>query len=367
MGKFNQVSAGQVEFIQVCDVYEPYQQMAQKLALEGAKATVEYREVLNNKDVVAILNAIPDHWHAQVVIDAARAGKGVYTEKPFALNIEQGAKIVKAVRNTKQIVQVGMQRRSSEMVGGAKKLVADGALGEVRLARAQWYVNRKPIPKKMKLEGQLDGERFQGPIKTRRPLGEVRFFHWRSFFDYNGGHMTDQGTHLMNVIQRFCNDGKPPKAAHCQGMTLVQTNGEVPDTFNAMFEYPTFVATWTLFYGNSYEAAWKIALHGSWATMVPDDDRYRVYPEVWKRPDISPAPVHNFKGGIPTEPPVKNFIECVKSRQEPNAPVEVDHHAETGQHLANIAFWQKRRVTLGDDGTARESLIADSATTRETG
>jgi predicted dehydrogenase len=211
VGNFNQVGAEKVEFIQVCDVYEPYQQVALKMAREGARATVEYREVLNNKDVDAILNATPDHWHAQVVIDAVRAGKDVYTEKPFALNIEQGAKIVRAVRATRQIVQVGMQRRSSEMVRDAKKLVEEGALGEVRLARAQWYWNRKQLPKTMKLEGPLDWERFQGPIKKRRPLDELRFFNWRSFFDYNGGHMTDQGTHLMDVIQWFCNDGKPPR------------------------------------------------------------------------------------------------------------------------------------------------------------
>jgi predicted dehydrogenase len=133
-------------------------------------------------------------------------------------------------------------------------------------------------------------------------------------------------------------------------MTLVHTTGEVPDTFNATFEYPTFLATWTLCYGNSYEDGWKINIQGSKATMVLDDDGYRVYPEVWKRPDIPPAPIHSFKGGIPTEPHVKNFIECVKSRQEPNAPVEVGHNAVTGPHLANLAFWQKRRVTLGDDG-----------------
>jgi len=350
MGIFNKVGAEQVDFIQVCDVYEPYQQMALKLARESAKATVEYREVLNNKDVDAILNATPDHWHSQVVIDAVQAGKDVYTEKPFALSIEQGAKIVKAVRSTKQIVQVGMQRRSSEVVRGAKKLVEDGALGEVRLARAQWYRNLKPFPKTMKLEGPLDWERFQGPAKKRRPLDEVRFFHWRSFFDYNGGHMTDQGTHLMDVIQWFCNNGKPPKVALCQGQTLVQTNGEVPDTFSATFEYPTFLATWTLCYGNSYEDGWKITLQGSKATMVLDVDGYRVYPEVWKRPNIPVAPIHDLKGGLPTEPHVQNFIECVRSRQEPNAPVEAGHNAVTGPHLANLALLQKKRAVLNDDG-----------------
>jgi predicted dehydrogenase len=349
MNSFLKVGGSQVEFIQVSDVYEPRQTEALKLCREGAKATYEYRDILNNKEVIAILNATPDHWHAQVVMDAVAAGKDVYTEKPFALSIEQGARIVKAVRSTKQIVQVGMQRRSSEMVRGAKKLIEDGVLGEIALARAQWYWNRPVDVNRMKFRGKLDWERFQGPAKKRHELIPPRFFAWRSFFDYNGGHMTDQGTHLMDVIQWFCNDGRPPRAALCHGMIAMQTFGEVPDTFSAVFEYPNFMATWTLCYANSYEDSWKITIQGKKATMVLDDDGYRVFPEVWKRPNIPPATTHDFKGGIPTEPHVANFLECVRSRKEPNAPVEVGHNAVAGPHLANLAFLQKKRAVL-DEG-----------------
>jgi predicted dehydrogenase len=349
MSSFLKVSP-QVELIQVCDVYEPYQQLALKMAREGAKATYEYKDVLNNKDVDAILNGTPDHWHAQIVIDAVAAGKDVYTEKPFALSIEQGAKIVKAVRNSKQIVQVGMQRRSSEMVQAAKKLVSDGVLGEVALARAQWYWNRPVDPSKWSFKGNLDWDRFQGPAKRRHEKTPPRFFSWRSFFDYNGGHMTDQGTHLMDVIQWFCNDGKPPRAAVCHGRIAWHTFGEVPDTFSAVFEYPTFMATWTLCYANSYQDSWKITIQGTKGTMELDDDGFRVFPETWKRPNIPPRAIHEFKGGIPTDPHVANFLDCVRSRKEPNAPVEVGHNAVTGPHLANLAMLQKKRVVLSDDG-----------------
>jgi predicted dehydrogenase len=350
MGSFNKLG-DQVEFIHVCDVYEPNINAALKLARTGAKSTMDYRELLGNKEVVAILNATPDHWHAGVLMDAVAAGKDAYSEKPFSYSIEQGAKMVKAVRATKQIVQVGMQRRSSEAVRSAKKLVDDGVLGEVVMARAQWFWNRKPMPQKMELAGKLDWERFQGPAKKHYPLDERRFFHWRNFSDYNGGHLTDQGTHLMDVIQWFCNDGKPPRSAVCQGMITVHKGADVPDTFCAVYEYPTFLATWTLCYGNSYEDAWKIHLQGKKATMVLDDDGYRVFPEPWNRPNIPPKPTHEYKGGIPTEPHVKNFLDCVKSRQEPNAPVEVGHNAVTGPHLGNLALRQQKRVVLSDDGT----------------
>lgn len=349
MGSFNKFPE-QVEFIHVADVYEPNINAGLKLSRAGAKSTMDYRQLLDDKDVVAILNATPDHWHHNVLVDAVAAGKDAYTEKPFAYSIELGAKMVKAVRATKQIVQVGMQRRSSEAVRSAKKLVDDGVLGEVVMARAQWFWNRKPMPQKLELAGKLDWERFQGPAKKRYALDERRFFHWRNFSDYNGGHLTDQGTHLMDVIQWFCNNGNPPNSAVCQGAIYVHKGADVPDTFCAVYEYPSFIATWTLCYGNSYEDAWKIHLQGKKATMVLDDDGYRVYPEPWQRPNIPPQPIHEYKGGIPTEPHVKNFLDCVRSRQEPNAPVEVGHKAVTGPHLGNLALRAQKRIVLGPDG-----------------
>jgi predicted dehydrogenase len=349
MGSFNRLGDA-IEFIHVCDVYEPNINNTLRLARTGAKTTMDYRQLLDDKDVVGVLNATPDHWHAPVLMDAVAAGKDVYTEKPFSYSIEEGAKMVKAVRATKQIVQVGMQRRSSEAVRNAKKLVDDGVLGEIVMARAQWFWNRKPMPARMELAGKLDWERFQGPAKKRYPLDERRFFHWRNFSDYNGGHMTDQGTHLMDVIQWFCNDGMPPRSAVCQGAIYVHKGGDVPDTFSAVYEYPTFLATWTLCYGNSYEDSWKIHIQGKKATMVIDDDGYRIFPEPWQRPNIPPQAIHEYKGGIPTEPHVKNFLDCVRSRQEPNAPVEVGHRAVTGPHLANVALRSQRRAELGEDG-----------------
>src|SRR5262249_62395701 len=118
MGSFNRFS--QIcEFIHVCDVYEPNINAALKLAREGAKSTMDYKELLANKDVVAVLNATPDHWHANILLDAVAAGKDVYTAKRFSYSIEQGVRIVKSVRATKHIVQVGMQRPTSDAVPNA--------------------------------------------------------------------------------------------------------------------------------------------------------------------------------------------------------------------------------------------------------
>lgn len=348
--------SNQVEFIHIADVYEVRQNNALKFARAGSKKTFDYREALDNKDVVAVLNGTPDHWHGPVLMDAVKAGKDVYTEKPFSLSIEQGAQMVKAVRATKQIVQVGMQRRSSEAVRGAKKLIEDGVLGEVVIARAQWYWNRKPMPKEIAVEGKLDWDRFQATARNKHAFDSRRFFHWRNFIDYNGGHLTDQGTHLMDVIQWFCNDGKPPVSAVCQGAVMQHKGGDAPDTFSAVYEYPNFMATWTLCYSNSYHNGWQIILQGRKATMELDDDGYRVYPEPWTETNKAPQVIHEYKGGIPTEPHVANFLDCIKSRKEPNAPVEVGHNAVSAPHLANLAMWQKRRVVLSNDGTTTAKL-----------
>jgi predicted dehydrogenase len=356
MNSFLKVS-DKVEFIYAADVYEPRQNEVLKRCRAGAKATFDYRELLDNKEVVGVLNATPDHWHAPVLLDSVNAGKDVYTEKPFSLSIEEGVRMVKAVRATRQIVQVGMQRRSSEAVRGAKKLIDDGVLGEMTMAIAQWRRNQKPMPQKMRLEGKLDWERFQATARKKHPLDERRFFRWRNFIDYNGGHMTDQGTHVLDVIQWFFNHGKPPVSAVCQGAVMVHKGGDAPDVFSAVFEYPSFMATWTLCYSNSYHNGWQMIFQGRKATMELDDDGYRVYPEPWAGTNQVPQPIHEYKGGIPVEPHVENFLACIRSRQEPNAPVEVGHAAVTAPHLANLAMWRKRRVALREDGSTTTDII----------
>ncbi|NWG12294.1 MAG: Gfo/Idh/MocA family oxidoreductase [Acidobacteria bacterium] len=341
-----------VEFIAISDVYEPNIGETQRTnSCESCKGTIDYREVLDNKDINAVLIATPDHWHAPMLLDALSAGKDVYLEKPMSHSIEQGAKMVKATRATKQIVQIGMQRRSSPMVQAAKKLVEEGLIGDIVLARAQWFWNQPPLPTNVELRGKLDWDRFQAPCKRKRPLDPLRWRVWRNFWDYSGGHCTDQGTHLMDVIQWFANDGRAPISAQCHGATYNLIGAEVPDTFCAVYEYPKFVATWTLTYGNSYMDGWTITLQGRKGTMVLDDRGYRVYAEPWPKSGQTPEPVKEFKGGIPTEPHVENFLECVRSRKEPNAPVEVGHNAVAGPHLANISLLKKKRAYLNPEGT----------------
>ena len=168
----------------------------------------------------------------------------------------------------------------------------------------------------------------------------MRFRSWRYFWDYSGGNMTDQGTHLMDVVQWFTNSG-PVKSAVCYGQRAKNTGSEVPDVFCAVFEYPNLMATWTLNYCNSYDNDWSIQFQGDEGTMILNNAGFRIWKEPWLK---NPEPVQAMAAPIPIETHIQNFLDCVKSRKEPNAPVEIGASAVSAPHLANLAFHQEKQV-----------------------
>ena len=259
--------------------------------------------------------------------------------------------MVSEVRKTDRIVQVGMQRRSSPMVQECKELVDKGLLGEINMVRAEWYWN-VTLRVKSVIASKLDWERFVGHA-PKQPFEPVRFRHWRYFWDFSGGNMTDQGTHLVDVIQWLTNKSQPV-AAQCFGDVYKLKPAETPDTFCALFEYPGFACTWTLTYTNSFQNGWGLVFQGQKGTLEVCEQGYRFYPEPWApntrwtRPE--PA-IEKLPGGVTqTSPHIKNFLECVRARRQPNATIEVGHQAVRSLHLANIAFHKKARATLAEDG-----------------
>ncbi len=338
-----------VELVAVCDVYEPMLQAGLKMAGPKATAYWDHRKLLEQKEIDAVIIGSPEHLHGVHLIDSVNAGKDAYCEKPMSHSIEEGAKMVRAVRKTDRVVQIGMQRRSSPALHEAKKLIDDGLLGEVSLVRTQWFWHKGSLPKasEMRLRGKYDWERFLGSA-PKRPFDPVRFRHWRMFWDYSGGIMCDQGTHLMDVVQWFMGRGTP-RSAYSWGGVYQLSGYETPDTFGAVYEYPRFTATWIVTYTNRWQNSWRIFFQGSKGTMQVDDFGCRVWKEPW-RPDDEP--VKSLGGGIPTEPHIDNFLECIRTRKEPNAPVEVGHTAVSAPHLANVAFRNKKVALLDEKCTA---------------
>ena len=178
----------------------------------------------------------------------------------------------------------------------------------------------------------------------------MRFRRWRYFWDYAGGNMTDQGTHLMDVVQWFTQSG-PPKSALCLGYVAKMEGAEHPDVFSAIFEFPTFMATWTLDYANSFQNGWSITFLGDKATMILDDAGYRVYAEPWKK---DAPPIFEEEAPVPVEAHVRNFLDCMRSRKDPNCPVEIAAQAVAGPHLANIALKEGRKAALPQSARASD-------------
>ncbi len=179
----------------VCDVYQPNLRKGLEIAGEATDSYTDYRRVLERKDIDAVLIATPDHWHVPMLLDAVQAGKDVYCEKPMSHSISEGVRAIRGVRATERVVQIGMQRRSTPWIIEAKKMVDDGIIGRVYMAKAQWnWVRSAPLDNS-ELEGELDWRGFQGAAPHRQ-LEPQRFRSWRYFWDYSGGNMTDQGTHL---------------------------------------------------------------------------------------------------------------------------------------------------------------------------
>lgn len=333
------------ECVAVAEVYEPYLQAGLKSS-PNAKGYVDYHDLLAQSGVDAVVVASPDHQHAPMLMAALDAKKDVYLEKPMSHSIEESQRMIQAVRKSTQIVQIGMQRRSAPAVIKAKEIVDSGILGKITMVKPMWNwnvsgpLNNKPLP------GALDWKRFLGPAKDRS-LEPMRFRSWRYFWDYSGGNMTDQGTHLMDVVQWFTNSGFA-RSAVCFGQAAKNTGSEVPDVFCAVFEYPNFMATWTLNYCNSYDNDWSVQFQGDQGAMIINNEGFRI----WKEPvPKNPAPVQQMAAPIPIEPHIQNFMDCVRTRTQPNAPVEVGASAVSAPHLANTAFHANRRVYLSADGT----------------
>lgn len=331
--------------VALCDVYEPNLEAARKDSPD-ARTYLDYHELLAaEKELDAVVIGSPDHHHCPMLLAALDARKDVYQEKPLSKTLDESTKMIQAVRKSKQVVQIGMQRRSAESIIKAKKLVDDGVLGRVTLVKAQWHWNVSREIDNSPLPGKLDWARFLGSAR-KRDLEPMRFRRWRYFFDYAGGNMTDQGTHLMDVVQWFTKSG-PPRSAVCHGYVAKMKGAEHPDVFSAVFEYPDMMATWTLDYCNSYQNGWSITFMGDRATMLLDDAGYTVYGEPWKRDS---EPLYQETAPVPTESHIQNFLDCIRSRQEPNCPVEVAAQAVAGPHMANLAMFKDKQIRLAAGG-----------------
>jgi predicted dehydrogenase len=308
----------------VCDVYEPNLQDGLKVASTGAASFSEYRRLLDDRSLQAVIIATPDHWHARMAIDAVEAGKDVYLEKPLAHTIEDGFALVGAVRRTKRILQVGTQRRSAQLFLDGRQYASPARLGDVRLVTSMWLNNQASLSDRS-LKGPLDWKQWLGSAPQREP-DAMRFFNWYYFWDYSGGLLVGQAAHIVDTIQWYMGS-KEPAAVTCTGGRVNLAGAEVPDTAVIAIEYPeNYLATFTLGYKamryNSFNDQ-IVQFHGSKARLDVGRESYALYREtnaVEVKPSVEVKQPGSFAAS--TRAHIRNFLECIRSRQEPNAPVE---------------------------------------------
>jgi predicted dehydrogenase len=333
----------------ICDVYEPNLERALSQASKAqgapAKAYRNYKQLLEDKSVDAVLIATPEHWHHRMVLDALAAGKDVYVEKPLCQTPEQGVELVEAEARSKNIVQVGMQRRSYDLYLEGQKIVSAGTLGNVRMVRSWWLNNYLGGGRQAKLEGALDWEQWQGPA-ARRPMDPNRFRNWRYFSDYAGGIVADQGAHVYDGIHLLMSAGYPLAVNASAGKPHLR-GVDTPESVVVIAEYPEdFLGVFTINYAAMrYNRRNDQSNHldGDKARMDIGREDLKVFMQgAEEKPAIF---VKSEKGfDFATDLHVRNFLECVRTRKTPTAPMRLAFQAALVVQMANLSLKQGRRL-----------------------
>lgn len=339
LGILKQVELNDVAAI--CDVYQPHAETAKTKYAPEARTYVDHRELLNRNDIDAVVIGTPDHWHVPIIMDAIRAGKDIYCEKPITHTIEEGEPLIAAVHESKRVLQTGMQQRSWEHFAQAREEILGGRLGQVTLIRTYWYQNHIPAQGQVPSfqTDKLDWKRFLGSA-SGRPFDPDQYANWRWYWDFGGGAMTDLFVHWVDVAHWIMGADMPSRAT-ANGMTAILTQRQTPDTMSAALAYPGHAMVEFDCALLGYLEGGGLMIRGPKAAMRIWRGGFSVYAEVpryTERPDPS-SPILDVKSkGEGTVDHMKNFLDCVRSRKTPNAPVEIGVAAARAGHVANLAL-----------------------------
>jgi predicted dehydrogenase len=283
----------------------------------------------------------PDHWHALPTIYACQAGKDVYCEKPLGTSIDDGRAMVEAARDNKRVTQMGTQWRSGDHYREAVEFVQSGKLGKIRLVRAwaylDWVGGIGSPPDGAPPEG-VDYNMWLGPAPLR-PFNPNRFhFNFRWFWDYAGGLMTDWGVHLLNICQWAMGPEMPRRVSSTGGRYVSDDNAETPDTQVTIYEFADYSLVFEQQMLGGLGPGGKphgMLFCGTEGTVIIDEGGWEVIPEP-KKKTLEP-----FKGapaGDARPAHVRNFLDCVKTRERPVEDFEIGHFVSTVAHLGNLAL-----------------------------
>ena len=336
--------------IAICDIWYQNKERAADMVASVLDAPTEhhdYREVIDNKDVDAVVIATPDHWHTMPAIAAIQAGKDVYCEKPLCTTMLEAEAYRNAVKNSKQVYQAGNMQRSGPMFQEAVQLIKDGYIGKI--GRVECFIHdneliagmgngEEPMPDK------VDWETHQG-WTTRVPWNKNRWlYNFRWFLDYSGGKITDWGAHLVDIALMAMGEDKAPKSIVATGGKYIMTdNRTTPDTLEVLWEYDDYLLSFSNKVWNVYPdtnagsgGIHGIRFHGTLGTMDLSRSGYEIRP-LGKNGEIE------AKSGVGTGPQMninhwQNFADCVRSRNTPTSSIDVIYNTTMTCHMGTAAY-----------------------------
>jgi predicted dehydrogenase len=328
---------GNYQLAAVSDVYAPRRDATKQRSGGTATTHEDYRELLD-QSLDAVFIASPDHWHVRMAADAVAAGKDVYLEKPVTHTLEEGATLTRAVRSSKRILQCGMQQRSWIHFRDAVDLIQGGSLGRVPQVRTYWWQNYLAWRSRKTTDTQaLDWKQWLGGAPDQ-PFNEEKFYRWRWFWSFGGGAMTDLFTHWIDVVH-WALKADQPTSAQILADKYIFDQWECPDTLQAAVRYPGFDVVYEGMMASSIDDG-GLDFRGTEATLKINRSGFSVYhegvPGVPPGKDNAILKADSFRDG--TIDHMQNFFDCVRSRKEPNAPVETGVAAARAGHIVNLAY-----------------------------
>ncbi len=354
----------------LCDVYQPNLERAAALARRKGhqpKTVADFREIIADRSIDAVCISTPDHWHPYIAIEACKAGKDVYVEKPAGVYVDEGFKMVEAARKYKRIMQAGTWQRSGAHFQKARDIIQSGEAGKI-VSCHTWIYNNSPStgigkPSDSKPPLGLDWDLWQGPAAAhefnpnRFGVYPNAYSYFRYFWDYAGGQLTDSGVHMIDTVHLAMREAMPLSISALGGKYWFTDDTETPDTMQVAFEYPGALVTWehrSHNTGNTKARLMGAQFLGSSATVYVDRTELRVTPE----PQSSVRSFEMKRQADPHPLHWANFLDCIRTRNRPNSDIETCARSSAACILGNLSLRLKMRLDWDD---AQKTTVQEQA------
>lgn len=337
-----------VEINAVCDIYDPRRESAAEFT--GGKPYSDYRALLEHPGLDYVTVSVPEHWHAQITLDAAEAGLHVYVEKPLTYSISEGVEVVRRVKRAGIVLQCGIQGMSDDSYEKAAAMIREGVIGKVVMAHIDYSRNHRedfwlrPPDPEASPGVNLDWKAFLGKAK-KRPWDPDRFFSWRRYWDYSGGIATDLFVHRLARIVKACGLTTPSRVVATGGHYFFNGGAEVPDTFNALLEYPEGIDV-LLVSSMASQKSIRHVIRGNKGSIEFTREGFLVEPENLFKDEVRPR-AHKKSGGEDMALHHNNLHNAIRKGEALKCDVELGFNVSMACQMAVESF--RRKKSLGWD------------------